>query len=319
MPLRRALYPQTFWTKMVRKKNSPNIEVPMHKRMRFAPDRLELRNIRSGSSACLLRDSMSTNAPSRTTEAASDATTFASPQCETPFWVVAALDRPKTSAVRPPVPVIAPGRSKRPVCRSDSDSTRGASRATRMPMGTFTNSTQRQDAYVVSKPPKIRPMAAPPMAMAETTANARFRCPPSGNVVATSDSEVGATIAPPSPWTARAVSSQPSLVANPPSSEASDKDPTPAKDVTGPATEQQETAEGQGVGVDDPLQARVREAQGVLDVGEGDVHDGGVQHHHQLGCGDDDEGQAQAAAGGARCPGPLAQDGGPAGGWCQAR
>jgi hypothetical protein len=37
---------------------------------------------------------MITNAPSRMTAAVSEATTLASPQCETPSVVIAALDRP---------------------------------------------------------------------------------------------------------------------------------------------------------------------------------------------------------------------------------
>ena len=155
---------------------------------------------------------------------------------------------------------------------------------------------------MVSTPPASRPTAAPPMLIAAYTPIARFRGGPSGNVVVTRDSAVGATIAAPTPWIARAPSSQAWLVANPPSSEASgeqddagDEDPATAEDVAGPAAEQQEAAEGQGVGVDDPLQAGAGEAQRGLDVGQRDVHDGRVQHHHQLGCGDDDEGQAEVA------------------------
>jgi len=62
--------------------------------------------------------------------------------------------------------VIAPGRSNRPGWRFDSPSTRGASSATMIPIGTLTKNTQRQDAYVVSMPPTSRPTAAPPMLMA---------------------------------------------------------------------------------------------------------------------------------------------------------
>ena len=40
-------------------------------------------------------------------------TTLVSPQCETPFGVVAALDSPYTSNATPAVAVTAPGRSKR--------------------------------------------------------------------------------------------------------------------------------------------------------------------------------------------------------------
>ena len=72
----------------------PNIDVPMHSMIRLAADRSRLRKIRSGISACLLRASMAPNAASRTTAADSEASTLVSPQCDTPFAVVAALDRP---------------------------------------------------------------------------------------------------------------------------------------------------------------------------------------------------------------------------------
>ena len=124
----------------------PNIAVPTQSMIRFAADRSRLRKIRSGISACLLRDSMITNETSSTTAAASETTTLVSPQCETPLGLVAALDRPYTREARPSVPVIAPGRSNRPGCRSDSPNARGAIRATTMPIGTLTKNTQRQEA-----------------------------------------------------------------------------------------------------------------------------------------------------------------------------
>ena len=66
----------------------------MQSMIRLAADLSRLRKMRNGSNACLLRDSMSRNRPSSTTDAISEATTFVSPQWETPFCVVAALDRP---------------------------------------------------------------------------------------------------------------------------------------------------------------------------------------------------------------------------------
>ena len=79
---------------MVRKKNIPNIAVPMHSMITLAADRSRLRKIRKGISARSLRDSMMTNATSSTTEAVSETMTLVSPQCETPFGLVAALVRP---------------------------------------------------------------------------------------------------------------------------------------------------------------------------------------------------------------------------------
>ena len=72
----------------------PNSAVPTHSMIRYAPDRFRLRSTRIGTSACLLRTSMNPNATSSTTAAASDAITLVSPQCETPFGLVAALDSP---------------------------------------------------------------------------------------------------------------------------------------------------------------------------------------------------------------------------------
>ncbi len=67
---------------------------PTHSMIRFAPVRLRSARRRSGSRAWRLRVSMTANAVSRTAEAASEATTLASPQWETPLGLVAALDRP---------------------------------------------------------------------------------------------------------------------------------------------------------------------------------------------------------------------------------
>ena len=79
------------------------------------------------------------------------------------------------------------------------------------------------------------------------------------------------------------------MVAKPPANDASGEERDPgeertstAEQVAGAGAEQQQAAEGQGVRVDDPRQAGGREAEGDLDVGEGDVHDGRVEHDHEL-------------------------------------
>jgi len=83
---------------------------------------------------------------------------------------------------------------------------------------------------------------------------------------------VGAAIAAPAPWTARAVISQAWLV---------------AKQVAGPAAEQQQPAERHRVGVDHPFQVRPGEPERLLDMRQGHVDDGQVERDHQLGGGDD--------------------------------
>ncbi len=61
-----------------------------------------------------------------------------------------------------------------------------------------------------------------------------------------------------------------------------------AADIVGdPAAEQQQTAEGEGVGRHHPLPVGGGDVQRVLRVRQGDVHDGRVEHDHELRDGDD--------------------------------
>ena len=58
---------------------------------------------------------------------------------------------------------------------------------------------------------------------------------------------------------------------------------SPAPEEVGRATaEEQEAAEEQRVGADDPLQVLLREAEVGLDRGQSDVHDRDVEHDHEL-------------------------------------
>lgn len=77
---------------------------------------------------------------------------------------------------------------------------------------------------------------------------------------------------------------------------ADDEHPAAAEDVARPAAEQQQPAEGEGVRVDDPGQVGGGELQHVPDLRQRDVHDRGVEHHHQLGRGDHGQGDAFAPA-----------------------
>src|SRR5665213_397737 len=120
----------------------------------------------------------------------------------------------------PSVEVIAPTRSKRPGCFSDSLMYWRAMSAMKMPIGTFTKSTQRHDAHDVNMPPASRPMAAPDPDTAANTPNALLRSAPSSKLVVISDSAVGDAIAPPTPCNARAASSHDDEVASPPRKDA---------------------------------------------------------------------------------------------------
>ena len=143
-------------------------------------------------------------------------------------------------------------------------------------------------------------MAAPEMDTPAYTPIARFRSFPSGKVTAISASEVGAANAPPMPCTTRAMSSQAWSVAKPPASEpsanssdAEHEDPPPPEQVAGAPAEQQQPAEGERVGVDDPFQVGTGKVQRVLDVRQRHVDDGGIEHDHELRGRDDREREAE--------------------------
>src|SRR5918999_75851 len=114
--------------------------------------------------------------------------------------------------------------------------------------------------------------------------NALARSLASVNITASRDSAAGASSAPNTPCRARA----PSIVASP---------------CAAPPTEQQQTAEGEGVGRDDPLPVAVGYAQVLLGGGQSDVHDGRVEHDHQLGERDEDERSPAVGIGGRRLGG----------------
>ena len=77
--------------------------------------------------------------------------------------------------------------------------------------------------------------------------------------------------------------------------DAEDEDTPPAEQVTGPPAKQQEPAEGERVSVDDPLQVGPGEVQGVLDVRQRHVDDGGVEHDHELRGRDHRKGEPEAS------------------------
>ena len=108
---------------------------------------------------------------------------------------------------------------------------RGASAAAAIPIGTLTNSTQRQFSPLVRIPPSSTPAAPPAPATAPQMPSARLRSAPSANVVVMIDSAAGETIAAPRPWTARAAISHVSDCARPPASEASENTTSPSMNI----------------------------------------------------------------------------------------
>jgi hypothetical protein len=68
-----------------------------------------------------------------------------------------------------------------------------------------------------------------------------------------------------------------------------------AEEVTQPAAEQQEAAEGQQIRVHDPGKRRLREAEVVPDRRQRDVYDRAVQDDHQISEAEDVEGEPPAS------------------------
>ena len=139
-------------------------------------------------------------------------------------------------------------------------------------------------------PPSSTPAAPPAPATAPQIPSARLRSDPSANVVVMIDSAAGETIAAPRPWMARAAISHPSDWAMPPASEATreqhqaDHEHAAAAEQVGhPPAQQQEAAERERVGVHDPRQVGACEVQVLADRGQRHVHDRRVDHDHELG------------------------------------
>jgi hypothetical protein len=74
-----------------------------------------------------------------------------------------------------------------------------------------------------------------------------------------------------------------------------------AEQVSRAAAAEQEARERQRVGVEDPGEAGVTEVERGLQVGQRHVHDGDVEHHHELGRAADGEDPALGLAAGRCC------------------
>src|ERR1700753_1431060 len=231
----------------------------------LAPVTVRTRKIEKGTSGARERRSTATNAASSTSAPTIVPMVWAEPQP-----AVSASSRAKTRAERPSVIVTAPATSKCRLSASDlvSAISVGAIAAARMPIGTFTQSTHSQPTYSVRTPPSSTPAAPPEPATAPQTPSALLRSAPSLKVTATIESAAGERIAAPRPWTARAAITFPEL---PPR--------RPARWTRGsrPATEEEEAAEGEHVGVDHPRQAALGEVQGVADRRQRHVDDRSVE------------------------------------------
>ncbi len=65
--------------------------------------------------------------------------------------------------------------------------------------------------------------------------------------------------------------------------EAEHEEPPLTEEVGEATAEEEKAAEGDHVGVEDPLKVRLRHAEGALDEGECDADDRGVEDNDELG------------------------------------
>ena len=116
-------------TKMNAKKLPPNSSPAT-----FAPESVRSRKIESGRTGSLARFSITTNATSRATDAASRTIVLVAPQ---PYC--GACEIASTSSTSPPVPASAPAMSKRrrTLASRLSGTIRGARSSAVIPIGTF--------------------------------------------------------------------------------------------------------------------------------------------------------------------------------------
>ena len=150
--------------------------------------RVRVRNRRNGTSGCwsgaLHRDEGGEQDRGQDQHAHASAGSPSRSCCPSP------ARRPTPSAAGPPAP--RRGRRSPGRARHGSRARTAARRATAATaIGTLTNSTHRQLTYSVSKPPRIRPMAAPPAVMADQMPSARLRSLPSAKTTVSSDSAAG--------------------------------------------------------------------------------------------------------------------------------
>ena len=75
--------------------------------------------------------------------------------------------------------------------------------------------------------------------------------------------------------------------------QAGHEDLAAAVEVAQSAAEEQQAAEGEGVAGDDPGEVRAGHVEVSADVGQSDVRDRGVEHHHELGDADQHQGPTQ--------------------------
>ena len=102
---------------------------------------------------------------------------------------------------------------------------------TATPTGTLTRKIQCQSSVSVSTPPSRTPIDPPPEATNPKTPIAFARSAGSVNSVMMSESATAETMAPPTPWTARAAMRTPCEPAKPQATDAAVNNEIPARNI----------------------------------------------------------------------------------------
>ena len=184
-------------------------------------------------------------------------------------------------------------------------------------MGTLMKKIQCQLSAWVSAPPTSRPMAPPAEATKAYDAHGPGPLPGPVKMVTRMPRMVERRQRRPRPWTNRAddeldlgVGQAAEDRRHGEQSHAGQEDLLRPDEVTHPAGQQEESAEGDQVGVDDPGQRRCGEVQVPLDRRQRDVHHRCVEHDHELADAEDHQGDPAPAVAVA----PLLDDRPPRGG-----
>ena len=199
-PASSGVYPCAVWKNCVSRKIDPNIPKYMKRDDAFAAENARLRKNRMGSIGSVARRSQATKAASSIAPRTRAVTICGLDQpSEFP------LTRPQTIPSRPALPSASPGRSSALSGPVDSWS-RVASGSRTSPTGTFSQKIHCHEMPSTTAPPTSGPIATASPAIpdqAPSAAPRRSRETAALRIVSVS----GVTIAPPTPWTARAAMS----------------------------------------------------------------------------------------------------------------
>src|SRR5215218_8490555 len=252
----------------------------------FAPRNCFERSDSKSTTGAVERFSITTKTASATALSASRPTIAGEPQ---PHELLSTSAN--TSAVRLTVRPAIPGTSTvRPTVSSrDSCAANSVTITAPTATGRLMKKIARQETSSVSQPPSSGPTAR---AIADTPAHVPIALPRSsgGNALEMIDSVPGIMNAAPMSLD-RARGDQPALAGGEADRRRRDREdddaeqehPAAAEDVAQPSTGDEQDGARERVGVDRPLERGERRAEVLLDRGQGDVHGGVVEHHHEEG------------------------------------